>query len=112
MRLFEGTEFDIPPRCDRCNELEEDCECGPPPPERKAAAEQTAKISLEKRAKGKRATVITGLQEPDTDMKQLLTQLKNSCGSGGTLKGDTIELQGNQLDAAKRLLQEIGYRVR
>ena len=23
MRLFEGTEFDRPPRCERCDELEE-----------------------------------------------------------------------------------------
>ena len=111
MRLFEGTEFDIPPRCERCNELESDCQCGPPPPERRPASEQTARVATEKRARGKQVTLVLGLTEPDTDLKQLLSQLKTACGAGGTLKDHTIELQGNQLSRVQKALRDLGYKT-
>ena len=32
MRLFEGTEFDRPLRCEQCGELDEKCVCPPEQP--------------------------------------------------------------------------------
>jgi translation initiation factor 1 len=112
MRLFEGTEFDVPPRCERCDELEADCQCGPLPPERRPPEEQTASVVKEKRARGKLVTVVTGLTEPDTDMKQLLSTLKTACGAGGTIRGDTLELQGNQVARTQQALRTMGFNVR
>ena len=113
MRLFEGTQFDIPPRCERCNELESDCLCPAlpdPPPERIAPSSQTAKIQKEKRKKGKVVTVIRGLDEHD--LPELLVKLKNACGAGGTVKDDSIEIQGDHAERIISLLSEIGYRIR
>ena len=67
MRLFEGTEFDRPPRCDVCGQLEADCQCPPPPPLRIPPEKQTAKISVERRKKGKTVTVIRGLPAVGND---------------------------------------------
>ena len=115
MRLFAGTPWDQPPKCDRCGQLTADCACPPLPPpplERAPPEKQTARLSAQKRAKGKLVTVIAGLREPETDLPELLTQLKNRCGAGGTIRDDAIEIQGQHLDRVRELLSELGYRVR
>ena len=114
MRLFEGTQFDRPPKCDRCGELESDCRCppaAPPPPVRIAPEKQTAKVTVEKRKKGKQVTVVRGLSAVGNDLPELLTRLKTICGAGGTVKDDTLEIQGNHVERIRRALQEIGYRI-
>jgi translation initiation factor 1 len=111
MRLFEGTPFDRPPKCDVCGELEADCNCQPEtfriPPEK-----QTARIAVEKRKRGKVVTVIRGLPETGNDLPALLTQLKSTCGAGGALKEETLEIQGDQLERVRQSLGELGYRVK
>ena len=112
MRLFEGTQFDRPPRCERCEELEEDCVCEPEPPTRVAPDKQTARLSVEKRKKGKSVTVVRGLTADDNDLPELLTLLKNKCGAGGTIQPDCLEIQGKHLDRVTDVLTGIGYRVK
>jgi translation initiation factor 1 len=111
MRLFEGTPLDRPPRCEVCGELEEQCVCPPAPVKRRPANEQTARLSIEKRKKGKTVTVVRGLAEPDSDLSDLLTQLKSACGAGGTLKEETLEIQGPQIQRIRDHLLKLGYRV-
>lgn len=112
MRLFEGTEFDIPPRCDRCNELEGDCKCEPLPQPKLAPSEQTAIVSSEKRKRGKLVTIVRGLSEAGSDLPGLVTTLKNHCGAGGTLKDDVIEIQGEQAEKVRTKLKDLGYQVK
>jgi translation initiation factor 1 len=77
------------------------------PPDKK-----NVKLAVEKRKKGKVVTVIRGLSARDDDLAALLSQLKNKCGAGGALDGDTLELQGNHLDRLRTLLGDAGYAVR
>ncbi len=112
MRLFAGTQWDRPPRCERCQKLESECQCPPLPPPRIPPEKQTAKITVEKRQKGKWVTVVSGLPEVGNDLPELLTRLKTACGAGGTLKDEKIEIQGEQRDRVRRCLEEIGYRVK
>ena len=65
-RLFAGTPWDRPPTCERCGKLESECSCPPPvvEPVRLDPAAQTARLRLEKRAKGKVVTVVANL-DPD-----------------------------------------------
>jgi translation initiation factor 1 len=115
MRLFEGTPFDRPPRCERCGQLEADCQCPPAPPApppRVPPSEQTARLSVEKRKKGKVVTVVRGLSVEGNDLPGLLTQLKAACGAGGTLKEGDLEIQGKHLDRVRQLLKTVGYRVK
>ena len=112
MRLFEGTQWDRPPRCERCGELEEACTCPPPPKVLTPPEKQTARLTVEKRKKGKVVTVVRGLPAEENDLPGLLGQLKAACGAGGTIKDDEVEIQGEHLERLRGLLGEIGYRVR
>ncbi len=76
------------------------------PPEK-----QTAKLSIEKRKKGKVVTVVRGLPSAGNDLPELLTQLKTACGAGGALKEDSLEIQGKHLERVRDALAKIGYRV-
>jgi translation initiation factor 1 len=112
MRLFEGTQWDRPPRCERCGELEADCKCPPPPKEYKPPQQQTATLATESRKKGKAVTVIRGLSPDESDLPALLDRLKAACGAGGTVKDETLEIQGQHLIRVRELLTKIGYKVR
>ncbi len=112
MRLFEGTPLDRPPRCERCGELEEACTCPPEPPPRIPPQQQTARLSVEKRKKGKLVTLVRGLSAEGNDLPGLLKQLKSACGAGGAVKEDVLEIQGNQLDRLRDVLGQIGFRVK
>src|SRR5258708_6006427 len=113
MRLFAGTPYDRPPACDRCGQLESDCTCPPVPIPKTALPpdKKTARLSVEKRRKGKVVTVIRGLSAKADDLPALLTRLKNQCGAGGTLDGETLEIQGNHVERLRTLLGEAGYTV-
>ena len=113
-RLFAGTPFDRPPTCERCGELESACQCPPAPTKRTLIPpeKQTAALRVEKRKKGKTVTVIRGLSPDGNDLPGLLARLKSSCGAGGTIDDDAIEIQGDHLPRLKTLLGEIGYRVK
>jgi len=113
--LLAGTIFDRPPHCERCELPEDQCKCPPPEPEPPAHVppeKQTARLSVEKRKRGKTVTVIRGLAATDNDLPGLLTKLKSICGAGGTLQEDSIEIQGKQLERLQSELRKIGYRVK
>ncbi len=114
MRLFEGTPFDRPPRCERCGELEKECHCPPEPVAvlRILPEQQTARLAIEKRKKGKWVTLVRGLPAEGNDLDALLAQLKSSCGAGGAVKGDELEVQGKHVQRIGDCLRKLGYRVK
>ncbi|HAA77724.1 TPA: stress response translation initiation inhibitor YciH [Candidatus Latescibacteria bacterium] len=57
--------------------------------------------------KGKGMTIITGVPLSGNDMKDLTKQLKQKFGTGGTVKGDVIEIQGDHRD---KLIDELASR--
>ena len=113
-RLFAGTPWDRPPTCERCGRLESECQCPPEVPELKRLAPetQTARIKVEKRPKGKVATVVRNLDPEGTDLPALATRLKTACGSGGTVKDGTIEIQGDHASTVDRILREVGFKTK
>src|SRR4029453_2470021 len=88
MRLFPGTKFDQPPKCDRCGALETNCACPPLPADRIPPETQTARLAVEKRRKGKVVTIIRGLSAAGNDLPVLLSRLKSHWGAGGTIAGE------------------------
>jgi len=112
MRLFAGTPFDRPPKCDRCGALESECKCPPLPVPQTPPGEQTLQLAIEKRKKGKVVTLVRGLQTTGDQRADLLTELKNACGAGGTFQEEQLELQGNHLERARQVLSKLGYRVK
>ena len=61
---------------------------------------------------GKTVTVITGIPASDETLTALAQQLKKLCGSGGTVKDGTIEIQGDHCDKIQAKLTDMGYRVK
>lgn len=114
-RLFAGTIYDRPPVCDRCAKPQAECSCPPLPPSARAKtppANQTARLSVEKRKKGKIVSVIRGLPASENDLPALLSRFKSACGAGGTLDGDELEIQGDHREKLAELLAELGYKTR
>ncbi len=111
MRLFAGTPFDRPPTCDRCQKLESDCLCLPEPVPSKPPAKQLARIRLEKRKNGKWVTTIRDLDPTGDHLTNLLTQLKNHCGAGGTIDENMLLIQGDHVQRVTDFLKHLGYRI-
>lgn len=114
MSLFAGTKYYQDPKCDRCGLVEAECQCVPVEPERILVEpqKQTARIRKEKRKKGKSVTVIRGLMANDNDFPAMLKLLKNKCGSGGSIKEDTIEIQGDCCDDVASHLSTLGFKAK
>ena len=61
---------------------------------------------------GKAVTLIKKLVLSDEDMKELAKKLKQLCGSGGTVKDDVIEIQGEHREKIAEELKKMGYKVK
>lgn len=97
--------------CPKCGQPVAECRCGKSsqPPK----GDGIVRVGMESKGrKGKEVTVITGLGLPEAGMKDLLTEIKKKCGSGGTLKDYVIEIQGDHRDKIVTLLREKKFTVR
>jgi translation initiation factor 1 len=57
-------------------------------------------------------TVVTGVPLGATALSELSGELKRRCGTGGTAKDGTIEIQGDHRDTVAAALREKGYAVK
>ena len=68
-------------------------------------------FAKEKR-RGKTVTIIKPFYLSDKDLKITLKKLKSTLGSGGTIKENTIELQGEVQQKAKEFLNNLGFKFK
>jgi translation initiation factor 1 len=61
---------------------------------------------------GKAVTIVRGLPLAPAELKALAKALKQRCGVGGSVKDDTIEIQGDQRQVLKAELEKRGYPVK
>lgn len=73
---------------------------------------QSIYLQREHRIGGKTVTLLGGLQLSVTNREKLARDLKQACGSGGTIRDGKIELQGDQREAARAWLIKNGWRLR
>ena len=90
--------------CTVCGLPGELCIC-----EEVAKEQQRIAVKVQKRRYGKEVTVIQGIDPHEIDLQELCTYLKSKLACGGTVKGNSIELQGNHRDRVKELLSLKGY---
>jgi translation initiation factor 1 len=57
-------------------------------------------------------TVVYDLPRNAAFLKELTQELKRSCGTGGTVLEDAIELQGDLRDRVRELLLKKGFLVK
>jgi translation initiation factor 1 len=61
---------------------------------------------------GKTVTLVAGLSGTPAALAALASDLKRLCGTGGTVRGDVIEIQGNVRERIKGELERRGYTVK
>lgn len=110
--------------CPQCGKLPPPaCGCPPlppgppdPPPSAAPAAaapklrSETIKMRREKRGGGREIVVLEGFPRGGFDLEGLARDLKRRLGTGGAVKGFTIELQGDHRDALEVALRDHGFR--
>ena len=96
--------------CPDCRRPLSKCNCKAEKKNAKPKTDGIVRVSREtKGRKGSGVSIITGLPLNDADLKKLAKQLKKTCGSGGTVKDRTIEIQGDHRDKLVAELQKLGY---
>lgn len=88
--------------------LPEVAEPEPGPPADGGGGSVRVRLSTSGR-RGKTVTVISGL--PAAERPAIAKQLRRACGSGGSVKGDAVEIQGDHRDAVTAQLSD-RFRVR
>lgn len=73
-------------------------------------ATQELILHTDERRYGKQMVVIEEFDDT-TDVEALASELKSTLGTGGTVKNDRIELQGDHEARVRDLLEERGYQV-
>jgi len=61
---------------------------------------------------GKVVTLVRGLALSESDLSALTKQLKQACGSGGSVKNGEIEIQGEHRQKIAEILRRMGYQVK
>jgi len=104
-----STDPDFDKRCPRCGSYP--CRCLKSkslPPQ-----QQTAAIHRDRKGRGgKTVTVVRDLQLTPGDLQALARQLKQLCGSGGTVKDGAIEIQGDHRQKIADRLRALGYKTK
>ena len=61
---------------------------------------------------GKPVSLVKNLLLPKSELKALAKKLKQSCGSGGTVKDGVIEIQGEHRKKIADVLEKLGYKTK
>lgn len=101
--------------CPKCKELKAACTC--PPEIDLKSYNFVAVLRIEKQHRGgKTVTVIDQLPKQELFLKNLCTELKKKCGSGGTYslegKEGIIEIQGEKREQIRALLLGKNFKVK
>jgi translation initiation factor 1 len=74
---------------------------------------ETIQLVLEmKGRRGKAVTILKGFTRDLYYLEALAKKLKESCGTGGTLKNSAIEIQGDLRDRICEILLKEGFQVK
>ncbi len=90
--------------CPKCSLPIELCVC-----ESLEQEEQTITIFIDKRKWGRAMSVISFGGFKGANLKKICKKAKGFCASGGTVKGNTIEIQGDHRRKLKKFLLNLGY---
>ena len=101
--------------CPSCQKPVADCTCK----KKKSRSQPNIKIDgiirvqrEVKGRKGKTVTTVSGFEITANELKNLATQLKRRCGTGGSVKDGVIIIQGDHRDILVGELKSRGYKAK
>ena len=97
--------------CPKCGKPLASCACG----KKAAAPKGDGVVRIMRQTKGRKGSgvcLITGLPLSGAELEKLAKQLKQRCGSGGTVKDGVVEIQGDHRETLLAELKKLGYTVK
>ncbi len=82
----------------------------PPPKPKKQMKASVGRETKGRRGKG--VTTVFDLPLNEAELSELATKLKQKCGTGGTVKGGRIEIQGDQRERIIQELEKMGFKTK
>ena len=95
-------------KCENCGKPQDQCVCAEP--RSKTFKNQTAYIKIDR--KGRRGKSVTVISNLSGDIKSLQKELQKKCASGGALKKDSMEIQGDHVKKIRSILEDKGCTVK
>jgi translation initiation factor 1 len=110
-------------RCPTCAKRMDRCTCGQTRAAARPGRATTPSVNVprdgivrllrdRKSRGGKTVTLVTGLSGSSAALAALASDLKRLCGTGGTMRGDVLELQGDFRERLRTELERRGYTVK
>ena len=97
--------------CPQCGEPERQCNCKRQ--ESPVAGDGIVRLQRQTKGRnGKPVTLIIGIPLRGTELKALAKELKNKCGTGGSIEDDVILIQGDKREKLKQILEAKNYTVK
>lgn len=97
--------------CPHCGRKAAECVCRASP--RAPRGDGIVRVRREVQGRhGKTVTTISGVPVSSDALRELASDLKRSCGSGGSAKDGVIEIQGDHRERLVRELEARGFTVK
>jgi translation initiation factor 1 len=101
--------------CPLCQKSILECTCKKKKPRSQTNIKYDGIIRIQREVKGRKGktvTTVSGFQINADELKNLATQLKRRCGSGGSVKDGVIIIQGDHRDTLITELKNRGYKAK
>ncbi len=101
--------------CPSCQKPVPECTCKKEKPRFQTNIKYDGIIRIQREVKGrqgKTVTTVSAFQLADDELKNLATQLKRHCGTGGSVKDGVIIIQGDHRDTLITELKKRGFKAK
>jgi translation initiation factor 1 len=101
--------------CPLCQKSNLECTCKKKKPRSQTNIKYDGIIRIQREVKGRKGktvTTISGFQINADEIKNLATQLKRRCGTGGSVKDGVIIIQGDHRDTLITELKNRGFKAK
>lgn len=101
--------------CPRCQKPVSSCTCKKKGSKAKPQFKLDGIIRIRREVKGRKGKTVTtvfGFECDDGELKHLGKQLKQHCGTGGSVKDGMIVIQGDHRSRIENFLSKAGYSVK
>ena len=101
--------------CPSCQQSVSECRCKKKQPGSQKNIRNDGIIRIQREVKGRKGktvTTVSGFQLAADELKNLATQLKRHCGTGGSVKDGVIIIQGDHRDTLVTELKNRGFKAK